>query len=166
MKQKVTLTREFKRNPFVAPENYFETFAIRKSITLNAGLKQNAFAVPCGYFDTLQERLTEHLASKTQQPSVIRWQPLRAQLAFAASFALLVSIGYGIFSLLRPADAAPDSHYAEIVPKYLSQIIDEPALIHAVANEPKPVAVEVENSAIIRYLADADVSLNEIAAIY
>jgi hypothetical protein len=174
MEHRDTLNSAFKHNPFVVPENYFETFTVRKSIAFNNRLKESAFAVPEGYFETLQERITEsRLANAGQQPAVLRWQPVRAQLAFAASFALLIAVGYGVVSLLwRPA-AASDKSYAEFIPSYLSQVIDEPALIHAVVNEPKsetheqkPVVVEMDDDTLIRYLANVDVSLHDIAAIY
>ncbi|MDR3133168.1 MAG: hypothetical protein LBU42_04005 [Prevotellaceae bacterium] len=173
MKHRVTLNSELKHNPFVVPGNYFEAFTVRKSVTLNSALKQNAFVAPEGYFNTLQERITESVANAKRQPSVLRWQPLRTQLAFAASFALLVSVGYGVFSLLWPAAATSEKNHAEFIPNYLTQIFDEPALIQAVVNKPKhesndlkPVVVEMEDDVIIRYLADADVSLNDIAATY
>ncbi|MDR2802369.1 MAG: hypothetical protein LBB31_04035 [Prevotellaceae bacterium] len=173
MKHRDTLNSELQHNPFVVPENYFETFTVRKSVALNSELKQNVFAVPEGYFDTLQERLSERIAHVRQQPAVLRWQPLRSQLAFAASFALLISVGYGVFSLLKPAATTLEKNYAEFIPNYLTQDIDEPALMQAVANKPKhegseqgPVVVEMDDDAIIRYLADADVSLNDIAATY
>ncbi|MDR1406077.1 MAG: hypothetical protein LBI89_02605 [Prevotellaceae bacterium] len=173
MKHRVTLSSEFKHNPFVVPSNYFEEFVVRHGVTFDHKLKQNAFAVPDSYFDTLQERITARRTVARRQPAVWRGQPLRAQLAFAASFALLIATGYGIFSLLRPAVIAPDNNHAAFSPKYFSQFMDESALIHAVVNElepetgkPKPVTVAVDNDAIIRYLADADVSLNDIAAIY
>ncbi|MDR2358231.1 MAG: hypothetical protein LBD87_00325 [Prevotellaceae bacterium] len=174
MKHRVTLNSELQHNPFVVPENYFETFIVRKSITLNSGLKQNVFAVPEGYFDILQERITGNIAHAKRQLSVLRWQPLRTQLAFAASFALLISIGYGIFALLGHSTATAEKSYAESFSNYLTQIIDEPVLIQAVANNHpehksnklQPIVVERNDDAIIRYLADADVSLNDIAATY
>jgi hypothetical protein len=173
MKHRDTLNSTFRHNPFVAPENYFETFAVRKSISLNSRLKQNVFAVPEGYFGTLQERITECRSIAGQQQVVLRWQPLRAQLAFAASFVLLIGAGYGVFSLLQPAATLSDKNYAEFIPKYITQIIDEPELIHAVVNKPKPetgeqkpVVVKMDDDVIIRYLANVDVSLNDIAAIY
>lgn len=173
MKYRDTLNSAFKHNPFVVPENYFEAFTVRKSISLNNQLKQNVFAVPKGYFDTLQERITERLSNAKQQPAVLRWQPVRAQLAFAASFVLLIGVGYGVFSLLWPAAVSSGKNYVEYIPSYLTQIIDEPVLIQAVVNKPKseaseqkPVVVEVDDDAIIRYLANVDVSLNDIAATY
>jgi hypothetical protein len=173
MKHRVTLNSELQHNPFVVPENYFETFSIRKSIALNSELKRNVFTVPEGYFDTLQERITAAVINAKRLSSVLRWQPLRAQLAFAASFALLISVGYGVFSLLWPSTTASEKNYAGSFPNYLTQIIDEPALIQAVVNNSKhgsaglqPVVVAMNDDAIIRYLADADVSLSEIAATY
>ena len=173
MKHRVTLNSELQHSPFVVPENYFETFAIRKSVALNIELKRNVFTVPEGYFDTLQERITEAVANAKRLSSVLRWRPLRAQLAFAASFTLLIGVGYGVFSLLWPSTTASEKNYAGSFPNYLTQIIDEPALIHAIANHSKhesaewqPVVAEMDDDAIIRYLADADVSLSDIDAMY
>ncbi|MDR3350318.1 MAG: hypothetical protein LBN98_01555 [Prevotellaceae bacterium] len=173
MEHRVTLNGELQHNPFVVPENYFGTFSIRKSVVLNSALKQNVFAAPKGYFDTLQAHIVEAVANAKRSSSVLRWQPLRAQLAFAASFALLIALGYGVFSFLRPAATATEKNYAGSFPSYLSQIIDEPVLIHAVANDSEhaitrlhPAVAAMDNDAIIRYLADADVSLNDIAATY
>lgn len=173
MKHRVTLNSELQHNPFVVPENYFETFSIRKSVALNSELKRNVFTVPEGYFGALQERITGNVANAKRQTPVLRWQPLRTQLAFAASFVLLISVGYGVSALLWTSTTASEKHYAGSFPNYLAQIIDEPALIQAVANNPKhesaerqPVVVEMDDDAIIRYLADADVSLHDIAATY
>ncbi len=170
MSNRFTLNNELKQNPFAVPDNYFEGFVVKKSIALNDELRQNPFAVPEGYFETLQEHIVERVVEAKVQPSLSRWQPLRAQLAFALSFVLLVAVGYGTFSLLfqpKTQDRVVHENYAEIAPAYLSNMVDEHTLLYAVANDSEPQASqEISDDDIIQYLANANVSINDIAALY
>lgn len=98
-------------------------------------LRQNPFSAPAGYMDSLEERIMQRISgqqeSLTQQESLGQQQGsaqqqgscqqrlsgqqhglglralLKPAIGFAASFALLFSLGYGIISLTRFLEKTP-----------------------------------------------------------
>ncbi|MDR1416227.1 MAG: hypothetical protein LBJ57_02255 [Prevotellaceae bacterium] len=77
--------------------------------------KHLPFTVPDGYFENLPERLvqrcSEHEAACAQRVSL--WGSIRAQLAFAAGFALLAGLSYMAVRLApRLAQVQVDAPYA------------------------------------------------------
>lgn len=92
-------------------------------------LRQNPFSAPAGYMDSLEERIMQRISgqqeSLTQQEISSQQQGfgqqhvsaqqhglgfralLKPAIGFAASFALLFSLGYGIISLTRFLEKTP-----------------------------------------------------------
>jgi len=138
----------------------------KKKFILTDEYKQNVFAVPEGYFDAMHERLTERIAAETQlQPSW--WQALRPQLAFALGFVALVITGYGglylLNSLRGPSTDTTQQHdlYA-----YAADMLDiNENDILSVMSEEKHPASAMDTDIIISYLADANLSLADIASL-
>lgn len=70
----------------------------KQSILDNPSLKENPFRVPQGYFSSIEESVKEKIhAPQTRFEKW--WTVAKPSLVLAASFALLVCIGYGVFSL-------------------------------------------------------------------
>ena len=80
-------------------------------------LRQNPFSAPAGYMDSLEERIMQRISgqqeSLTQQESSSQQHGLglrallKPAIGFAASFALLFSLGYGIISLTKFLEKTP-----------------------------------------------------------
>ena len=71
-------------------------------------LKNNPFRVPHGYFDLLPQQVGEKIAQMSAQEtyevaSTISFRKsIRPQLSLAASFVLMIGLGYGLVRLLTP----------------------------------------------------------------
>ena len=88
-------------------------------------LRQNPFSAPAGYMDSFEERIMQRIGNLAQQESLgqqeISGQQqgfgqqhglglralLKPAIGFAASFALLFSLGYGIISLTKFLEKTP-----------------------------------------------------------
>lgn len=74
-------------------------------------LRQNPFSAPAGYMDSFEERIMQRISGQQESSSQQHGLGLRALLkpaiGFAASFALLFSLGYGIISLTRFLEKTP-----------------------------------------------------------
>jgi hypothetical protein len=80
--------------------------------------KDLPFTVPEGYFDALPERIVQRCDEREAAPAqrLHLWSSIRAQLAFAAGFALLVGLSYLAVKhatklVLPDADLAYDACY-------------------------------------------------------
>ncbi len=135
----------------------------KKKFILTDAYKQNAFEVPKGYFDVLEEKVTERIAVVSQpQPS---WRKaLRPQLAFAAGFVALVIAGYGGLHLLNQLKSPAIKGVSEDIYAYADMLdIDENAVINLMTEKKHDPSIETD--AIINYLADANISLTDIASL-
>ena len=94
-------------------------------------LRQNPFSAPAGYMDSLEERIMQRIGNLAPQESLAQQQGsgqqeisnqqhlsgqqhglglralLKPAIGFAASFALLFSLGYGIISLTKFLEKTP-----------------------------------------------------------
>ena len=94
-------------------------------------LRQNPFSAPAGYMDSFEERIMQRIGNLAQQESLGQQEIssqqhgsgqqhlsgqqhglglralLKPAIGFAASFALLFSLGYGIISLTRFLEKTP-----------------------------------------------------------
>ena len=61
-------------------------------------LKNNPFRVPHGYFESLPQ-LIEQKRVRASTPSI---RVISSRLAYAASFVLLIGLGYGLMRLIVP----------------------------------------------------------------
>jgi malate synthase len=141
----------------------------KKKFTLTDEYKQNAFTVPDGYFDAIQDRLTERIAAKLQ-PQLSWWRALRPQLAFAAGFVALIVAGYGGFYLLNNLKESPSTvvYYDDLYAYAADMLnIDENTVLQLMAEDRyEDSSVDIDTDAIINYLADARISLSDVASLY
>jgi hypothetical protein len=136
----------------------------KKKFILTDEYKQNVFAVPEGYFDAMQERLTERIAAESRpQPSW--WQALRPQLAFAAGFVALVVTGYGGLYLLNSLRGTSTDDQYDFYTYATDMLNINENDILSVVSEEKYQASDYDTDAIISYLADANLSLSDIASL-
>ena len=173
VRKKFVLTNEHKQNPFAVPENYFATFEVSPSAVLETEEKRIPFTVPNNYFESLSERIAERIAETTARPAVAQWRSLRAQLAYAASFVLMICVGLGLFMTseqsAKPITVAATSpiEFAEIITDELYRI-DEQTLLQAATS----AAVDnrkgnnVADEIILQYLANTNISVNDIVSLY
>ena len=82
-------------------------------------LKNNPFSVPDGYFDLLPQYIGQKIAHiSTQQTRRIGvdfsvFKRFNAQLALAASFILMIGLGYGLVRLITPKSVDTDPFDSE-----------------------------------------------------
>ena len=125
------MRKRIKNNPSSAPQHsqHREETLHREDPLASPELRQNPFSAPAGYMDSFEERIMQRISgqqeSLTQQESssqqcVSSQQHVSGQqhclglrallkpaIGFAASFALLFSLGYGIISLTKFLEKTP-----------------------------------------------------------
>ena len=122
-------------------------------------LKSNPFSVPDGYFDLLPQYVGQKIAHRsTQQTRRVSmdfsvFKRFGAQLALAASFVLMIGLGYGIVRLVTPKSVDTDPFDSEplSVFKTYSLLQDDEW------DEP------IDSEEIITYLTEHGISPNAIA---
>lgn len=131
------MRKRIKNNPSADPQHmqhlqhpqHREETLHREDPLASPELRQNPFSAPAGYMDSFEERIMQRISgqqeSLTQQESSSQQQGsgqqhvssqqhglglralLKPAIGFAASFALLFSLGYGIISLTKFLEKTP-----------------------------------------------------------
>ena len=131
------MRKRIKNNPSSAPQHmqqmqhpqHREDTLHREDPLASPELRQNPFSAPAGYMDSFEERIMQRIGnlapqdaqqqSLAQQESLAQQQGsgqqhglglralLKPAIGFAASFALLFSLGYGIISLTKFLEKTP-----------------------------------------------------------
>ena len=114
-----------------------------------AHLKENPFRVPHGYFDLLSQQTGERIS----QISPRNHFPFRNQLALAASFILMVGLGYGVVKWITPKFDDTDISYTEQYSPFKTYVL----LQDEELDEP------LDSEQIITFLTEHGISPNTIA---
>lgn len=133
----------------------------------------NPYRVPDGYFNEFPRRLKEQLS----QPSFIEvtHRPNRrfiyTQLAYAAGFALLISLGYLGLRMMEPSKATqPVAKVAAVRENGVYIDFDEASLIDALQNDHHQVKTTVTDNAtkdaMIQYLVEDNVDYTTLVEKY
>lgn len=131
------MRKRIKNNPSADPQHmqhlqhpqHREETLHREDPLASPELRQNPFSAPAGYMDSFEERIMQRISgqqeSLTQQESSSQQHDsgqqhvsgqqhglglralLKPAIGFAASFALLFSLGYGIISLTKFLEKTP-----------------------------------------------------------
>ena len=109
--------------------------------------KKNDISVPQGYFQDLEQRLSR-IPSREVRPTVL--QKVSPWLAFAASLAILASVGGFIFR--QSAQPAPEEYSWEYI-SYLSRSLDPDGLIELEEN------AQLTEDDIVNYLLADNISV-------
>lgn len=135
--------------------------------------KGNPYRVPEGYFNEFPRRLKEQLS----QPSFIEvtHRPNRrfiyTQLAYAAGFALLISLGYLGLRMMEPTKVTkPIAKVAAVRENGVYIDFDEASLIDALQNDHHQVKTTVTDNAtkdaMIQYLVEDNVDYTTLVEKY
>lgn len=111
--------------------------------------KRNDISTPLGYFQDLQQRLQE-IPAREQRPTA--WQRVSPWLAYAASLAVLVSLGNFIFR--KASTPAQEEEFDWAYTSYLASALDPDGLLMDLSETSAP-----EEEDIVNYLVDEDVPL-------
>ena len=109
--------------------------------------KKNDISVPQGYFQDLEQRLSR-IPSREVRPTVL--QQVSPWLAFAASLAILASVGGFIFR--KAAQPQPEDYSWEYI-SYLSRSLDPDGLIELEEN------AQLTEDDIVNYLLADNISV-------
>ncbi|HUX54554.1 MAG TPA: hypothetical protein VMV56_09085 [Williamwhitmania sp.] len=135
--------------------------------------KGNPYKVPDGYFNEFPRKLKEQLS----QPSIIEetHRPSRrfiyTQLAYAAGFALLISLGYLGLQMMQPAKVPhPVAKVVAVRANGVYVDFDEASLIDALQNDHHQVKTTVTDNAtkdaMIQYLVEDNVDYTTLVEKY
>ncbi|HUW06183.1 MAG TPA: hypothetical protein VMW01_07965 [Williamwhitmania sp.] len=135
--------------------------------------KGNPYKVPEGYFNEFPRRLKEQLS----QPSFIEvtHRPSRrfiyTQLAYAAGFALLISLGYLGLRMMEPTKVTqPVAKVTAVRENGVYIDFDEASLIDALQNDHNQVKTTVTDNAtkdaMIQYLVEDNVDYTTLVEKY
>ena len=119
------MRKRIKNNPSADPQQmqqmqhpqHRENTLHREDPLASPELRQNPFSAPAGYMDSLEERIMQRISGQqeslaqqeisSQQHGLGLRALLKPAIGFAASFALLFSLGYGIISLTKFLEKTP-----------------------------------------------------------
>ena len=125
------MRKRIKNNPSSAPQHmphpqhlqHREETLHREDPLASPELRQNPFSAPAGYMDSFEERIMQRISGQQehfgqqrvsgqqhdsgQQHGLGLRALLKPAIGFAASFALLFSLGYGIISLTKFLEKTP-----------------------------------------------------------
>lgn len=167
------MRKRIKNNPSADPQHmqqmqhpqHRENTLHREDPLASPELRQNPFSAPAGYMDSFEERIMQRISgqqeSLTQQESssqqcVSSQQHVSGQqhglglrallkpaIGFAASFALLFSLGYGIISLTKFLEKTPQKIALQMRDTTISSPIE-----NNVANQTNEEATESIDAAV------------------
>lgn len=98
-----------------------------KQLLDNPHLKENPFSVPEGYFQSVTDQWKKAPAPvpEPNEEGSRLWRFLRPQLQFAACFALLFGVGYGIMHLIgRPQTEAETDEVSALYEYLMPSTLD------------------------------------------
>ncbi len=160
-----------KKNPFIVPENYFDSLADNIQAKINAlpdvekMSRENLFRVPEGHFDSLPSSVQQRIMDGKKKNMLEEWISIALRPKYSVSFAILVIVAiFGIKYFLKPTTSEkPGSSlsYNEVMnSEYIAQL-DEASLIDMLEQEDKDNGVKEDNS-LEQYLMDNDLDISQI----
>jgi hypothetical protein len=128
--------------------------------------KKNPFIVPEDYFESFSESLHKRMnALKEPAGNIAGRKILRPALAYITGFCLLVVVGISIALLFiapNPSQSKSETNLANLV-QYSIENIDEQTIIEAIANtDMNPVTPEITKEELVKYLEEQNIDLNNI----
>jgi hypothetical protein len=133
--------------------------------------KELPFSVPEGYFENFAARLHNRLENE-REPGFFgkTYRILRPQLAFAATFAAFILLGYAIIKLSLDGrkQTAPVQEYAEIIDYYIYDFDDETiTAVFTQENNLNYLNNTFKEEEIIKYLSEEyDPDYTDLKALY
>lgn len=124
-------------------------------------VKKNPFTVPSGYFDDLPRRINQQidLMEENRKPRFmgLSLKKLSPQLALAASFILMIGLGYGIVRLITPKKTETDPLAIEV---YFSRFD-----AYTLLNSADDLDDTIDSEQIIAFLTERGISPYAIASL-
>ena len=117
-------------------------------------LKKNPFLVPSGYFEALPGEVSQRIEDRVPWS----YKMIRSQLALAASFLLIIGLGYGLINLITPKSAETDPFAAGA---YMSRL-DTYILFYSDEDDARET---VDAEQIITFLAEHGISPYSITSL-
>ena len=166
------LSKLKKENPFVVPENYFESLAenIQQKINAVPDLermkKDNPFFVPPGYFDSLPSTVQQRIIDRKKQNNVFgEWISIAFRPKYTLALAsIIILLFFGIRYLTTPAIPENLEKYITLEDlqnfSYVAEL-DENMLIELLEQQNKNNVLE-EDKSIEQYLIDNGIDVSQI----
>lgn len=147
-----------------------------KDILQNPCLKENPFTVPPGYFSRIEDQVHAEISlHKTTSVKSGRFAVLKTHFALAATFALILGIGYGFFhltgSMNRGSDNFPTDENAWLQDSLFSESLLEETLGNMPLDESEILEIIqikdtlINTEEIEQYLIDSNVPLVTLASL-
>jgi hypothetical protein len=159
-----------KENPFLVPENYFDSLPgnIMKKIDalpdIDRMKKENPFLVPDGYFESLASTVQRRIADEKKKNILEEWISVllrpKYSLSFAAAIVILI---LGIKYFTKSPDSEPRGvlSYTEVRNSDYMADLDESTLVDILEQENKDENIN-EDSGLEQYLMDNDIDVYQI----
>jgi hypothetical protein len=88
------------KNEFDIPKGYFNDleYQIFNKLTKEKNVSKEGFEIPDNYFDDFEQRLTNKLDNDSKKTTVFSLKRIIIKISIAASFLLLLGLGYKYFN--------------------------------------------------------------------